>query len=145
MMESSTVYLLAADIILLFHVLFVAFVVIGLLLIFVGKLRVWSWVRNPWFRLLHLAAIAVVVVQSWFGIICPLTSIEMALRARAADAVYSGSFIAHWLESLLYYRLPAWVFIVFYLLFAVITGVSWWWVRPRRFFKATDHVSVKKS
>ena len=34
---------------------------------------------------------------AWIGMICPLTTWEMALRAKAGDATYSGSFIAHWL------------------------------------------------
>jgi hypothetical protein len=132
-MDSSTVYRLAADAVLLCHVLFVAFVVIGLLLIFVGKFCAWPWIRDPWFRILHLAAIALVVVPSWFGIICPLTTVEMYFRSRAAGAVYSGSFIAHWLESLLYYQLPSWVFVAAYTVFGVITLASWIWIRPRPF------------
>lgn len=126
-------YLLAADAILLLHVLFVVFVVTGLLLIFAGGFRGWSWVRNRWFRVVHLAAVAVVVIQSWFGVVCPLTSIEMALRSRAADSVYAGSFISHWLEAFLYYRAPAWVFIVAYMLFGLASLLGWFWVRPRRF------------
>lgn len=134
-MDSSTLFLLASDAILLLHVLFVAFVVIGLVLIFVGKMRVWSWVRNPWFRLAHLLAIAVVVVQSWLGIICPLTTMEMALRSRAGDTVYSGTFISHWLESILYYQAPPWFFIVIYMIFGAMVVVSWFVVSPRRFTK----------
>jgi hypothetical protein len=133
-MDSSTILLFAADAILLLHVLFVSFVVFGLLLIFIGKLRLWSWVRNPWFRLLHLAAISVVVLQSWFGILCPLTLFEMNLRFRAGDTVYSGSFISHWLGEFLYYQLPPWVFVVCYTIFGVIVAASWFWVRPRSFF-----------
>ena len=132
-MDSPTIFLLAADVTLLLHVLFVAFVVIGLLLILVGKVRVWSWIRNPWFRLIHLAAISVVMVQSWFGLICPLTTIEMALRSRAGDTVYSGSFISHWLESILYYQVPPWIFVVCYLAFGAVVVASWFWIRPRRF------------
>jgi len=132
-MDLSTIFLLAADAILLLHAIFVAFVVVGLLLIFIGKLRGWLWVRNPWFRLLHLVAISVVVVESWLGMICPLTIFEMELRSRAGDAVYSGSFISHWLAELLYYRLPPWVFIAGYTVFGVIVVVSWFWVRPRSF------------
>ena len=135
-MDSSTLYLLAADGILLLHVLVVAFVVLGLLLIITGRFRNWQWVRNPWFRLLHLLAIGVVVLQSWFGVICPLTTLEMDLRAHAGDAVYAGSFIAHWLERLLYYRLPPWVFVLGYTVFGIIVGISWYWIRPRRFFSA---------
>ena len=132
-MDSPTIFLLAADVILLLHVLFVAFVVIGLLLILVGKVRVWSWIRNPWFRLIHLVAISVVMVQSWLGLICPLTTIEMALRSRAGDTVYSGSFISHWLESILYYQVPPWVFVVCYMTFGAAVVASWFWIRPRRF------------
>jgi hypothetical protein len=132
-MDSPTIFLLAADVILLLHVLFVAFVVIGLLLILVGKVRVWSWIRNPWFRLIHLVAISAVMVQSWLGLICPLTTIEMALRSRAGDTVYSGSFISHWLESILYYQVPPWVFVVCYMTFGAAVVASWFWIRPRRF------------
>jgi len=132
-MDSPTIFLLAADVILLLHVLFVAFVVIGLVLIFVGKVRFWSWIRNPWFRIIHLAAITVVVVQSWLGLICPLTTIEMALRSRAGDTVYSGSFISHWLNNILYYQIPPWIFAVSYMAFAAVVVASWFWIRPRRF------------
>lgn len=136
-MDSSVVFLLAADAILLLHVLFVAFVVAGLVLIFVGKVRAWSWVRNPWFRLAHLIAIGVVIIQSWFRVICPLTTLEMALRSRAGDTVYSVSFISHWLETILYYQAPAWVFVVCYTTFGVVVVASWFLVRPRPFTKLT--------
>lgn len=129
-MEPKTFYLLAADMMLFAHVLFVAFVVFGLLLILCGKLFSWNWVRNRTFRLAHLLAIGVVVLQSWLGVICPLTTWEMALRAKAGDAVYGGSFISHWLETLLYYNAPAWVFVVCYTLFGLLVLVSWFWVRP---------------
>jgi len=132
-MESGGWFLFAADLVLLAHVLFVAFVVFGLLLILAGKARAWAWVRNPWFRLAHLAAIGIVVVQSWFGVVCPLTILEMALRKRAGDAVYPGSFVAHWLEAILYYRAPTWVFAVCYTIFGGLVLASWYWVRPRPF------------
>ena len=130
-MESSTAYQLAADAVLLLHLLFVVFVVFGLVLVFVGHAFAWSWVRNPWFRLIHLVAIAVVVVQSWLRVICPLTTIEMTFRSRAGDATYAGSFIAHWLERVLYYQAPSWVFVVCYTAFGALVIASWFWVRPR--------------
>jgi Protein of Unknown function (DUF2784) len=129
-MSKTNLYLFAADAILLVHVLFVLFVVIGLLLVLVGGFCRWRWVRHWWFRVLHLAAIGVVVVQSWFGVICPLTDIEMALRSRGGDAVYVGSFVSHWLDSLLYYRAPQWLFMVVYTLFGALVIASWFIVRP---------------
>ncbi len=132
-MDSPALFMLAADIILLLHVLVVIFIVFGLVLIFVGNFLKWHWIQNPWFRLLHLIAIGIVVVLSWLNLICPLTSIEMALRARASDAVYSGSFISHWLEIILYYQAPPWVFVSGYTVFGVLVVVSWFLVRPRHF------------
>ena len=49
-MESGFLYLLAADLLLFGHVLFVAFVVLGLALILIGKPCDWDWVRNLWFQ-----------------------------------------------------------------------------------------------
>ena len=137
-MDSGFLYLLVADLLLLSHVLFVAFVILGLALVLLGKSLNWAWVRNPWFRFAHLAAIGIVVLQSWVGLICPLTTWEMALRERAGDVVYSGTFMSHWLESLLYFQAPAWVFAVCYTVFGTIVVASWFWVRPCRFTRRTD-------
>ena len=125
-------YLIAAVAILLLHVLFVGFVVIGLVLILVGKLRGWGWVHRFWLRIAHLSAIGFVVLQSWLGAICPLTRWEMNLRGLAGDATYEGAFIAHWLQTLLYYQAPTWVFTLGYTLFAALVVASWFWVPPRR-------------
>jgi hypothetical protein len=125
--------MLAADLLLFGHVLFVAFVIGGFVLVVIGRLTGWSWVRNPWFRVAHLAAIGVVTLQSWVGAICPLTTWEMALRRRAGDEAYAGTFMSHWLDRLLYYDAPAWVFILCYTLFAAAVVGCWFWVRPRPF------------
>lgn len=132
-MSSQTFYHIAADLVLAAHALFVVFVVLGLVLILCGAALRWSWIRNPWFRAGHLLAIVVVVLQSWLGVLCPLTSIETSLRLRAGDAPYAGSFIAHWLEALLYYQAPAWVFILCYTLFGAVVAISWYCIRPRPF------------
>ncbi len=131
-MNAPEIYLLLADSILVVHVLFVLFVVFGLVLIFAGKWLGWRWVRRFWFRLAHLCAIGYVVAQSWLGAICPMTIWEMQLRAKAGDAVYAGSFIAHWLQQLLYYRAPEWVFMLVYTLFGALVAASWYWVRPQK-------------
>ena len=124
-------YVLAADGLLLLHTLFVLFVIVGLVLIITGGLRAWSWVRNPRFRLAHAVAIAVVVLQSWLGRICPLTTWEMELRTLGGQDAYQSTFISYWLGRLLYYQAPEWVFILCYTGFAAIVLACWWWVRPR--------------
>ena len=132
-MESLALYSLVADAILVTHVLFVAFVVFSLILIFVGKFLSWLWVRNPWFRVTHLLGIGVVVLQSWFGVICPLTIWEMDLRSKAGETIYEGSFLTHWLNDLLYYQAPSWVFMVCYTAFGGLVLASWFLVPPRAF------------
>lgn len=133
MLERADLFMLAADAILLLHVLVVIFNVFGLILIFIGNVLKWFWVRNPWFRLLHILAIGTVVLLSWLNFICPLTSIEMELRTHAGDVVYSGTFISHWLESILYYQAPPWVFVTAYTMFGLLVVVSWFLIRPRHF------------
>lgn len=130
-MDSGTGFLVLADALLVLHVLFVAFVVLGLVLIYLGHFLAWRWVRNFWFRVSHLVAIAIVVLQSWLGLICPLTTWEMALRERAGDASYEGSFIQHWLQAILYYSAPEWVFILSYTVFGGLVLLSWFLIRPR--------------
>lgn len=132
-MESRALYSLLADALLVTHVLFAGFVIFSLILIFAGKFLSWMWVRNPWFRIMHLLGIGVVVLQSWLGVICPLTIWEMNLRSKAGETVYEGSFVTHWLNELLYYQAPPWVFVVCYTAFGGLVLASWILVRPRAF------------
>jgi hypothetical protein len=134
----DVMYVWIADLILVVHVLVAAFIVFGLVLVLVGKATGWGWVRNPGFRWLHLMAITVVVLQSWLGKVCPLTTWEMALRAKAGDASYDGSFIAHWLGEILFYQAPPGVFVVAYTLFGGLVVFAWMWVRPDPLRKGAD-------
>jgi len=121
-----------ADGVLVLHVGIVSFIVGGLLLVVIGNLRGWRWVNRRAFRIAHLAAIAIVVGEAWFGAICPLTTLEMWLRAEARSAVYEGSFIEHWLQRLLYYTAPGWVFGLAYTLFGLVVAATWWYFPPER-------------
>jgi hypothetical protein len=114
-----------ADVVLLLHAFFVVFVVSALLLIIVGGYRQWSWVRNWWFRVVHLASIAFVVAQSWAGLLCPLTTFEIWLRGQAKGTVYDRGFIQYWLEHFLYYDAPNWVFVVAYTVFGFLVIITW--------------------
>jgi polyferredoxin len=123
-------YQLLADVALTLHFAVVAFVVGGLVLVIIGNLRNWRWVNALWFRLAHLGAIAVVVAEAWLGVICPLTNLEMWLRAKARATTYSGSFIEHWLQRALYYEAPSWVFALGYSLFGLLVLATWWYFPP---------------
>lgn len=115
-----------ADLVLLFHFAIVLFVVLGLLLIVLGNLLRWFWINRWWFRLLHLLAIGIVVVESWLGIECPLTTLENWLRIQAGQGVYQGSFIQFWVHQVMFYSAPAWVFALAYTLFALAVVAAWW-------------------
>jgi len=125
-------YQVLADAVLIVHVAIVVFVVGGLVLVLVGNWRDWPWANAWWFRLAHLAAIAVVVAQAWLGVLCPLTTLENWLRTRAREAVYDASFIEYWLERILYYNAPAWVFTAGYSLFGLAVAAAWWYFPPRQ-------------
>ncbi len=126
---TATLYRLLADVLLALHLSMVGFIVFGLLAIFIGRSR-WPWVRSRWLRLLHLMAIFVVALQAWLGMVCPLTTLEMALRQRAGDATYTGAFIGHWMRELLYYEAPMWVFALAYSAFGLCVLASWFIVPP---------------
>ena len=81
-----------ADLAVLLHALFILFVVGGGFLVL-------RWPRLAW---LHLPAAlwgAAVELTGWF---CPLTDFELYWRRRGGEVGYSGSFIEHYLEPLIY-------------------------------------------
>lgn len=113
-------YALAADVIVAIHTAYVSFVVLGQLLILVGLIRKWSWVRNLWFRLVHLLTISVVVVESVLDIPCPLTVWEHRLRKLAGQPVSEATFIGRCLHNLIFYEAEPWAFTVVYVCFALL-------------------------
>lgn len=121
---------MAADAVLVTHAAFIAFVVFGQVYVLLGWGLDWRSARNRWFRRLHLAAIGIVVIQSWIGMACPLTSLESGLRAETGAGHYDQGFIAHWLSRLIYYDLPAWVFVLVYSLFGALVLTSYWRFPP---------------
>jgi len=124
-MNDAGLYSLLADTILLIHFAFVAFVVAGFFLILAGLLAHWSWIHNRIFRIAHLVAIGVVVLQAWFGQLCPLTIWENELRRLAGQSGYSESFIEHWLHKILFYEAEPWVFTTIYSAFGVLVVLVW--------------------
>jgi hypothetical protein len=130
--EEGLPYRLLADAVLALHFGVVAFVVGGLALVVAGNLRGWRWVNAYGFRLAHLCAIAVVAAQAWLRVACPLTSLEMWLRGRAHAPTYGGSFIEHWIQRILYYDAPSWVFVLGYTLFAALVAAAWAYFPPSR-------------
>lgn len=89
-------YALLADLTMLAHFGFVAFVALGAL---VAR-------RRPWLRRLHLAALAYGVTISAFRWVCPLTYVEAWFRERAGQPIDARTFVERLVEPILYADLP---------------------------------------
>ena len=119
---------MVADVLVAVHLCLVAFIVGGLVLVWAGAPLNWRWIRNPWFRYLHLGAIAFVALEGVLGVACPLTVWEDMLRGGARPE----SFVARWVHRLLFYRAPEWVFTAAYVLWTLATLATLRFVPPRR-------------
>jgi hypothetical protein len=98
-------YAYLADLVVAVHLAFVAFVVVGELVILIGRLCRWEGVRNFWFRSAHLLAIGVVAFEALSNIPCPLTTWEYDLREAAGQRVDRGTtFIGKVARDVLFYR-----------------------------------------
>jgi hypothetical protein len=130
----SSVYRLLADLVLLLHLAVVAFIIGGLLAILTGNLKskTWPWVNRLRFRVAHLLAIGIVVLQSWLGQVCPLTTLESWLRMQAGQSAYSQGFIQTWVHRLMFYSAPDWVFALIYTLFGSLVLWTWFRFPPER-------------
>jgi hypothetical protein len=124
-------YHLAADAIVILHFGYVAFVVVGQVLILLGILRKWDWIRNMRFRGLHLAAILIVVAEALIGMACPLTTLEQHLRTQAGDSTYRGDFIGNLVHDWLFYDFDPWVFTVAYAPFGLLVLGTFLLAPPR--------------
>ena len=81
-----------ADVVLLIHMAFIVFVIIG------GFFACrWRWL--PW---VHLPAAVWGAAIEFGGWICPLTPLENWLRQASGEAGYPGGFIEHYLIPVVY-------------------------------------------
>jgi hypothetical protein len=120
-----------ADLVVILHLCYVAFVVLGLAAILIGAARRWAWIRNRWFRVLHVAAIAAVAAQSLLRIPCPITVWENNLRLMAGEEPAPGSFVPRLVHAILFQEWPAWVFTAIYISFTLVVLATLALVPPR--------------
>lgn len=118
---------MAALSILLVHLAVIAFNVAGCVLIPIGAWLRWRWVREFWWRLAHLASLAVVALQALLGRACFLTIWQGDLSGRS----HVQPLIAGWIDRLVYWPLPLWVFALAYVVVFAYVVALWVWVRPR--------------
>jgi hypothetical protein len=128
---------LLADIVVTVHLAFVLSVLLAQVLIVVGYFARWQWVRNFWFRLVHLAAIFVVAGQPLIHIECPLTTLERHLRGGYLHDLDDASAVGRFCNETLFFEpsdengQPRIWLLACYLGFAGLVVLSWVFVLPR--------------
>lgn len=125
-------YSVLADALAAFHFGYVAFVVVGELAILAGAAFGCRWARNPWFRSLHLLAIAVVALEAIYHIDCPLTIWEWKLRELAGQQSTHESFVGRLVDMLfLNGRWEQWVYEWIHIGFGVLVLATYVLIPPR--------------
>ena len=103
-------YEILADSLAAIHLGYLAYVVLGQVAILIGWPLHWRWIRNPWFRISHLAMILIVAAEAVVDYECPFTTWERNLRVQIGQIrvdpergkVEEVSFVAEILRSVLY-------------------------------------------
>jgi len=124
-----------AALVLLVHFGIVLFNVGGLVAIPLGGWFAWSWVRIFWWRALHLLSLGIVALQAMLGQACFLTIWQMTLARHSSGE--PPPMIATWVNGVLYWPLPLWVFALIYVAVLLYTIALWRWVPPRRRLRST--------
>lgn len=118
------IHRLLADLVVVLHLGFILFVVLGGLLV--------RWRR--WAALVHLPCAAYGAAIELWGWTCPLTPLENRLRELGGERGYAGGFIEHYLVPLIYPAplTPALQLLLGVLVVAVNAGAYLWALRPAR-------------
>jgi len=149
-------YNFLADVVVGIHLAFLLFTLLGQLVILVGVVCKWQWVRNPWFRFIHLAFIVFVAFEYMISFECPLTTWEYDFRTLALreDARSQGlkaeeidayvrehrrtqderSFVGRFMNQIVFFEdldPLHWAFAVGYITFAAIVIATFVFAPPR--------------
>jgi hypothetical protein len=124
--------ILLADALVVLHLAVVLYVLIGQAAILVGWVLRWSWIRNFWFRIIHLAIMLTVAVEGALGITCPLTTWEYELRLAAGQAPSAVSFVGRMARDILFVEAPQELLNKIYIAFFGLVFLTLVACRPRR-------------
>lgn len=106
-------YRLAADGVVLVHFLWIVFLIIGA---FIGR-------KYQAVKIFHIIGLCFAVIMQFFGWYCPLTYLEIWLRQKHDPSLsYSGSFIIHYIEKIVYIELSPWIIFILTLILVSISA-----------------------
>jgi len=115
----KTLFLVAADAVVILHLLWIVFLILGAL-----PGRRWAWVK--W---MHLASLAFSIALQVFSWICPLTYLEVWLRTLGGAQPYEGTFIRHYVEQIVYAEIPRAALLIGTLVVMVFS--AWMYLAPK--------------
>lgn len=124
-------YAFLAEVVMLVHLAYVCVVVFGMLGIVIGIPLRWEWIRNPWFRWIHLVMIAIVTVESMMNVDCPLHTWECQLRRLGGQADLDRAFLVRCLDALTL-TMPDWAYTPMYYGLAILLGMTFIIAPPKR-------------
>ena len=122
---------LAANLVAVVHIAYFLFIVGGMVAIVASLRRHMPWVRNPWFRIAHIAAIYIVLFEEVTGFPCPLNVLQWAIREPATGSRESSSGVGGLLDYLLYHSISPLALDIVYWSFGALVLVMLWLVPPR--------------
>ena len=117
-----------ANAVLAVHLGIILFNVLGLVVIPIGGWLDWSFVRRPWWRLLHLASWTIVALQALVGRACFLTIWQDDLLGADTESM---PLVMRWVDRIVYWPLPLWLFAALYVAAFVAVLAMLWLVPPR--------------
>ncbi|MGL1894269.1 MAG: DUF2784 domain-containing protein [Spirochaetaceae bacterium] len=126
-------YDIFADLILIIHLLYVAFAIGGELIILIGAIFKWHFIYILSFRIIHLISVIFVAIEASLGIICPLTSLEYNFRILSGQNVESNmTLIARLVRKVIFYDFPSFVFTITYILFGLVVICTIIFIPPKK-------------
>ena len=118
--------ILFSEIILLLHLLIFLFITLSFILIPIGYFQKWEWVKNKYYRSIHLILMGIISIETILGFMCPLTILENYFR----DDIKVDNKLTEIAHQILYWDLPNYQFIILYILSFSYLIFLWIFFKP---------------
>ena len=118
--------ILFSEIVLLFHFCIFLFVILSFFLIPFGYYQKWEWVKNKYYRLIHLVLMGIIFIETILGFMCPLTILENFLR----NDIEINNKITQIIHQVMYWNLTTYQFTILYLLSLLYLIFLWFFFKP---------------
>ena len=114
------------EIVLFFHFFIFLFITFSFFLIPFGYFKKWEWVKNKYYRLIHLVLMGIILIETILGFMCPLTILENFLR----NNIEVDNNLTQIIHQIMYWNLPNYQFIILYILSFSYLIFLWFFFKP---------------